>query len=127
MDQKLSESTITHCYDIFNRLVLGFYISKLDCILLDEEVEIGESHFYNDKKSYAPHRVYALNSVWLFGVTKRNSKDLIIVPVSNRIEDNLLRVICNFIKVGKTIYSDCFSSYVDICVIPKKSKLTQYQ
>jgi len=39
---------------------------------------------------------------------------------------NLLKIIFKFIKKGATIYSDCFSCYVNNHTFPKKSKLTKY-
>ena len=126
INEDISLNSIIHYFEVFNRIVMEYYISKLDSILLDGEVEIDESHLFKEKASYAPHRGYALSAVWLFGICKRGTKDFIIFPVTNRTESNLLKVIFKYIKVGSTIYSDSFSCYVNNSVFPRESKLMKY-
>lgn len=95
--------------------------------VFDGEVEIDESHLFKEKHSFAPHRNYALGSVWIFGICKRKSSDFIFFPVTSREEENLLQVIFRFIKPRSIIYSDSFSCYVNNRVFPKKSKLAKYE
>jgi len=105
---------------------MEFYIEELDYLLFDNDVEIDESHLFKPKLSSAVHRTLSLSSVWLFGICQRDTKRFIIFPVSSRDETNLLKIIFKFIKVGTTIYSDCFSCYVNNHSFPKKSKLSNY-
>ena len=65
-------------------------------------------------------------SIWLFGIIQRDNKQFIIVPVQSRDKSTLIPIILRNIKIGATIYSDCFSTYVNNNTFPKKSSLTDY-
>ena len=52
---------------------------------------------------------------------------LYFFPVTNRSEENLIKIILRFIRPRSIIYSDCFSSYVNNRSFPKKLKLDQYE
>ena len=126
VNKKLNIKTIEHYYSIFNRISMEFYLEELDCIFFDGEVEIDESHLFKPKYSFAPHRSYALDTVWLFGICQRNTRNFVLFPVTNRNEMNLLKIIFKFIKKGAMIYSHFFSCYVTNHRFPKKSKLSKY-
>jgi len=122
----LNRKTILHYFSIFNRIILKHYIQELDSMLFEGELEFDESHLFKEKASFAVHRPYSQSSVWLFGICQRNSKKFIFFPVTSRQEQNLKKIIFRFIKPGSTIYSDCFSCYVNNHVFPRKSKLAPY-
>ena len=96
----------------------------MNYILLENEVEIDESHLFREKKSSAPHRHYKLSSVWIFGAKQRNSSKFFIIALKNRKEETLIPLIRKHIKIGSTIYSDSFSVYVNNKT--KQSKLQRY-
>jgi len=45
---KLNLKTIIHYFDIFNRIVMEFYLNQLDCVLFEGDVEIDESHLFKE-------------------------------------------------------------------------------
>jgi len=122
----LNKKTIDHYFSIFNRIVMEYYLQELDSVVFEGELELDESHLFKEKASFAPHRLYSNHAVWLFGICQRKSNKFIIFPISNRQEQNLKKIIFKFIKAGSTIYTDCFSSYVNNHVFPRKSKLSNY-
>lgn len=126
IDKGLNLKTVEHYYNIFNRIAMQYYLNQLDSIQFEGEVEIDESHLFKPKPSKAPHRNNSLNAVWLFGICQRSTRMFIVFPVSNREETNLIKTIFKFIKIGATIFSDCFSSYVNNQVFPRQSKLAAY-
>ena len=108
IDKGLNLKTVEHYYNIFNRIAMQYYLNQLDSIQFEGEVEIDESHLFKPKASKAPHRNNSLNAVWLFGISQRSTRMFIVFPVSNREETNLIKAIFKFIKIGATIFSDCF-------------------
>ena len=62
----------------------------------------------------------------LFGMRKRNSSDFIVFPVEKRDMATLHFLILKHIETNSTIYTDCFSVYVNNRVIPKTSHLERY-
>lgn len=123
--QSLAKNSIKHYIELFNKIAIDYYNQKLNTILLDGEIEIDESFLYKMKKTTAKHRPYR-KSVWLFGMIQRETRQFIIVPVVSRDEKTLLPIILKHIKLGSTIYSDCFSTYLNNRVFPKESKLEKY-
>jgi len=123
-DEKIHLTTIRRYFTIFCSIVLDYYENQLNFILLENEVEIDESHLFREKKSSAPHRHYKLSSVWLFGAKQRNSSKFFLIPLKNRKEETLIPLIRKHIKIGATIYSDSFSVYVNNKT--KQSKLQKY-
>ena len=119
-------NTVNHYYDIFNRIVMDHYISQLDLIILDGSVEIDETRLFKEHNTKANHRLYQSHDVWLFGLIERSTKRFILFPISNREENTLTKVIIKFVKKGSIIYSDCYSSYVNIRSTPKRSKISQF-
>ena len=75
VNEDICQTTIINYYDRFNRILMEYYLTQLDTILLEGEVEIDESHLFKQKVSSAPHRQYASHAVWLFGLCKRKSSD----------------------------------------------------
>ena len=63
IQDKLGLNTIKHYFDIFDCVVMEYYISQLNSKVFDGEVEIDESHLFKEKHSFTPHRNYALGSV----------------------------------------------------------------
>jgi len=59
IDQQLNLKTIQHYFSIFNRIRMDLYLEELDCIMLENEVEIDESHLFKTKPSFAAHRSLA--------------------------------------------------------------------
>ena len=117
-------TTVRRCFLIFCNIVLDYYENQMNYILLENEVEIDESHLFREKKSSAPHRHYKLSSVWIFGAKQRNSSKFFIIALKNRKEETLIPLIRKHIKIGATIYSDSFSVYVNNKT--KQSKLQRY-
>jgi len=97
----------------------------MDYMLLENEVEIDETHLFREKKSSAPHRGYKLSSIWLFGMKQRNSSKFFVIPVEDRKEETLIPIIRRHVKARSTIYSDSFAVYVNN--YQKESKLSKYE
>jgi len=125
-EERLNAKTVEKYFDLFNRITLKYYLNKLETCLLEGIVEIDETHLYKQKKSSAPHRPYVLGDIWLFGMKDRITKSFLIVPLLSREEKILIPLIRRFIRIGSTIYSDSFASYVNSKSCPKQSKLAQY-
>ena len=126
VNQPLNIKTVRKYFSLFSRISLHYYIQQLSLILLDSEVEIDETFFFRGKKSFAPHRHYEYGNIWVFGIKKRQSSQIIIIPVASRDEATLTSIILKFIKIGSHIYSDSFSVYVNNHTFPKKSKLEKW-
>jgi len=119
----LNIKTVGKYFDLFSRIVLKYYINKLDTKLFDGVVELDETYLFKPKKTSAPRRPYVLGDIWLFGIKDRITKTFLILPLLSRKEDILITLIRRFIKIGSQIYSDSFSSYVNNKRKPKESKL----
>ena len=52
--------------------------------------------------------------VWIFGLIERDTNRLILFPVDDRSKDTLVPIIRKFVKLGTTIYSDSWSSYLTL-------------
>jgi len=122
----LAKNTVIHYVKLFNTIALEYYKKKSKTMLLEGEVELDETFLFKMKKSSAKHRPYQSKSIWLFGIIQRDNKQFIIVPVQSRDKSTLIPIILRNIKIGATIYSDCFSTYVNNNTFPKKSSLTDY-
>ena len=118
-------TTVRRYFTNFCELVLDFYQNNMKHLLLEQDVEIDESHLFREKKSSAPHRQYKLRSIWLFGMKQRNSSKFLLIPLKDRKEDTLIPIIKRHVKVGSNIYSDSFSVYVNNKT--KESKLQRYK
>ena len=66
VDEHLNINTVRRYFTIFCEITLDFYQEEMDYMLLENEVEIDETHLFREKKSSAPHRGYKLSSIWLF-------------------------------------------------------------
>jgi len=121
----LAKNTVLHYMDIFNQTAVHYYKTKLNTITFNGHVEIDETFLFKMKKTKAKHRTYS-RSLWLFGIIQREDHQFVIIPTYSRDESTLLPLMLKHIKIGATIYSDCFSTYVNNHVLPKKSKLEEY-
>jgi len=124
VNQSLNINTTRRYFTIFCSIVLDYYQKEMSSILLENEVEIDETHLFKEKNSSAPHRFYKLSSIWIFGAKQRNSSKFILFPLKNRKEEALIPLLRKHIKIGSSIYSDSFSVYVNNK--RKESKLQRY-
>jgi len=124
VDQNLNLNTIRRHFTIFCTVVLDYYQKQMSYILLENEVEIDETHLFKEKNSSAPHRSYKLSSIWIFGAKQRNSSKFILFPMKTRKEEDIVPLLRKHIKIGSKIYSDSFSVYVNNK--RKESKLQRY-
>lgn len=123
VNEKLNRKTAYRYFLLFYKITLSYYKDQQDSILLENEIEIDETHLFKEKRSHAPHRPYQLGHVWLVGLRQRNSDKFIIVPVHSRNEITLIAIIRKFAKIGAAISTDSYSCYVNNKVYPRKSKL----
>jgi len=49
--------------------------------MLEGIIELDETHLFSEKKTHAISRPYALSSIWLVGLRKRETKEFFIIPV----------------------------------------------
>lgn len=61
------------------------------------------------KRKYNKGRI--LERQWIFGGIERDTKHFFLVPVEDRTEDTLIKIIKENINDGTTIMSDCWRSY----------------
>ena len=122
----LSLNTIRRYFSIFSYIVLEFYCRQLKTKMLFGDIEIDETHLFREKPSFAPYRNYQLSDIWLFGLKERKTKEFIVVPVKSRDEATLIKILLRHARVKSTIYSDCYSVYVNNHTFPKKSKIMTY-
>ena len=57
---------------------------------------------------------------------RRYSKDFLVTVVQARKSSDLIPTILRHIEIGSTIFTDCFSVYVNNQRFPKESKLIEY-
>jgi len=124
VDDPININTIRKYFTKFCMIALDFYEEEMQYVLLEDEVEIDETHLFKEKKSSAPHRPYKLSSIWLFGIKQRKSKKFFIIPLKERTESVLIPLMRKHIKIYSTIYSDSFAVYVNNK--RKESKLAKY-
>ena len=91
--------------------------------MLEGEIELDETQLFKPKKTSVIHRPYSSKDVWIFGMIERRTNHFIIIPLNSKTEKELHSYILRF---GSTLYSDCFSSYVNNHTFPKQSKLEEY-
>ena len=124
LDDSLNINTVKKYFTLFSRIALKYYQEEMNYMLLENEVEIDETHLFKEKKSSAPHRAYKMSSIWLFGMKERKTSKFVIIPLKRRTEENLMPIIRKHVKYKSTIYSDSFAVYVNNH--KKESKLAQY-
>ena len=73
-------------------------------------VEIDESKFGKTKKVKG-HKGRWNQGQWVFGGICRETNEFFMVPVENRKQSTLLKIIKERIRPGTTIISDCWKSY----------------
>ena len=73
-------------------------------------VEIDESKF--GKRKY--HRGRRVDGQWVFGGICRETGECFFEAVEKRNADTLLPIICQYIRPGSTIFSDCWKPYAQI-------------
>ena len=81
LDDSLNINTIKKYFTLFSQIVLKYYQEEMNCMLLENEVEIDETHLFREKKSSAPHRGYKMSSIWLFGMKERKTSKFVIIPI----------------------------------------------
>lgn len=113
VNDSININTIRRYFTVFCNVLLDYYQREMNYVLLENEVEIDESHVFREKKSKAPHRRYKNSSIWIFGIKQRNSSKFILVQLKDRREETLISIIRKHVKIGSTIYSDSFSVYVN--------------
>ena len=118
--QGFSNSEIEHELSLSNKTVIEwttFIRDCCSCVIMDSskqiggngvEVEIDESKF--GKRKY--HRGHRVEGQWVFGGREKYDKSKIfMVPVANRKQDTLIKLIKRWIKPGSIIHSDCWKAY----------------
>ena len=123
--RSLAKNSVIRYVNLLNKIAVEYYQGKLNAIFLDGEIEIDETFLFKDKKSKAKHRRNK-RSLWLFGMIQREDHQFVITPVYSRDESTLLPIMLKHIKLGATVYSDSFSTYVNNRVFPKESRLQEY-
>jgi len=126
INEKVNIKTVHRYYEIFNLVVYDYVDKIMNSTLLEGEIEIDETYLFKEKKSKAPHRPYKNKSQWLFGMRKRGTSQFIVFPVQERDQKTLEWFILKHIRIHSTIYSDCYSVYVNNRTFPKKSKLKDF-
>jgi len=101
--EEVSHNTVLKYYSLFNEICISFYEEELRSKMLEGIIELDETHLFTEKKTYADARPYALSSIWLVGMRKRESKQFFIIPVEKRDEKTLISIILKHIKRKSTI------------------------
>jgi len=123
----LNKNTIYNYFKLFGEIAFSYYKSKLHSTILTGEIEVDETVVFKAKKTRARrYRRYQLQSMWLLGMIERKSKEFIIIPINSRNEFCLIMKMLKFIDCNSTIYTDCYSVYVNNRKFPKESRLVSY-
>ena len=80
--------------------------------VLDGPCEIDETPLYKQKPGY-PHARNYKKQCWLIGIKCRSTGKFVIYPVLWRNKATLLRILLKHVAYGSTIYSDCWSAYIN--------------
>ena len=92
VDKHLNLNTIRRYFTIFCYVILEYYQDLMSYMLLEDEVEIDESHLFREKKTKVPHRKYKMSSIWVFGMKQRNSSKFVLFPLKKRDEGTLVPI-----------------------------------
>ena len=94
---------------------------------LTGEVEIDETLIFKMKKTKAKrYRRYTIPTMWLIGMIERETKKFIIVPVKTRDREALIPILFKYVSCKATIFTDCYSVYVNNRKTLKESMLIDY-
>ena len=63
--------------------------------MLEGTIEIDETHLFSEKKSFAPHRKYALSFLWLLGLKCRENSEFLIIPIEKEMSKLFLELFLN--------------------------------
>jgi len=118
--------TVERYFNILLNISFEYYQDALDTTFFKGDIELDETLLFREKKSKAKHRSYQLGKIWVFGIRKRLSKEFLIIPVVSRTEEKLHSIILKYVSLDSTLYTDCYSAYVNNKVFPKESKLVHY-
>lgn len=119
----ISLNTVERYFRMFSQIALNYYTESHNSILLEGEVEIDETQLYREKKSFAPGRPYEFSNVWIIGFKERKTDRFLIFPTIKRTEAIFIPLLLSHVKLRSTIYTDCFSVYVNNKKFLPESKL----
>ena len=122
----ISEKSVKRYFKIFSKIAYQYYREMHEITVLEGEIEIDETQLYRMKRSHAPGRPYTFHNIWLIGFRERGSKRFLIFPTESRNTDIFLPLLLNHAKPYSTIYTDCFSVYVNNANLLPESKLQQH-
>ena len=123
----ITKNTICKYFKLFGDIAFSFYQQKLRSTFESGEVEVDETVMFRIKKTRARRkRNCRLKSIWLLGMIERKEKKFIVVPITSRNESNLIVSLLKYVDCESTIYTDCYSVYVNNRRFPKVSRLIDY-
>ena len=105
---------------------MQYYCDAHENWILSGFVEIDESKLYKEKVSYALARPCEYGDIWIIGFKERSSKKFLILPVESRDQDAFLPLLLKHSKTDSTIYTDCFSVYINNRTLPLEFKLHKW-
>ena len=123
-ERPLSLKTLRKYYRILSRLIMVYHAESMERKVLRGEVEIDESLVYKIRRG--DHGRLAKIRVWLLGLRQRGSKTCLVYTLPSRTRSVILPLIWRHVAVHSTIYTDCFSAYVDNSTFPRSSHLSIY-
>ena len=122
----ISEKSVKKYFKLFSKIAYQFYMESHNNMILEGEVEIDETQLYKMKRSHAPGRPYTFHNIWLIGFRERGLKRFLIFPTESRREEIFIPLLQKHVKLYSTIYTDCFSVYVNNSRFLPESKLKNY-
>ena len=120
------KKTVRRYFKILKKICYQYYLEEHENTILEGHVEIDETQLYRMKKSFARGRPYVYN-VWLIGFRERGSSRCLIFPTETRCESFFLPLLLAHVKPESTIYTDCFSVYVNNSNLLPQSKLQNHR
>lgn len=103
-------------------MLTKFIKREMESILFDEETEIDETLLYKKKYRDNLGRKRKIH-LWVFCIKGRQTNKFVLYLLQKRTKESLFGKILQHIGHASTIYSDCYSAYVNNRTIPKESYL----
>jgi hypothetical protein len=123
LEENISLKSLRLFFRKLRRSIRNQIFTEMRNLKLPGPCEIDETPIYREKPGYPFAREYKIQ-YWFIGIRCRTTKQFVVYPVLWRNHETLMMIILRHVPLGATIYSDCWSAYINNRT--KQSHLMKY-
>ena len=122
-NKNLSRNTVFQYLKMLSVIIFYFMRNMHNSIVFEGPVEVDETLLYKLRKGRRGRLIKT--KIWVLGIIDRITNKCIFYPLKRRMKWKVLSLIFRHLRPGATIYTDCFSIYVNNLAVPRVSYLEQ--